>query len=117
MDLKHKKIRQDIYEEHGENLLICVDWANQDWLALEVAYRSLRARLIAEAVRARAEDEIDQAALTKHIQDALSELSEFHSMKNNTSEAVKLMTGVRQALDAREKGILDHLKRAERLLK
>ena len=117
MDLKHKQIRQDIYEEHGENLLICVDWANQEWLSLEVAYRSLRARLIAEEVRARSEDEIDQVALSKHIQDALSELSEFQSMKNNTSEAVKLMTGVRQALDAREKGILDHLKRAERLLK
>ena len=117
MDLKHKQVRQDIYEEHGENLLICVDWANQEWLSLEVAYRSLRARLIAEEVRARSEDEIDQVALSKHIQDALSELSEFQSMKNNTSEAVKLMTGVRQALDAREKGILDHLKRAERLLK
>ena len=59
-------VRQQVVEQEGENFIVGVDWDNQDFLALEVVYRTLRVQLIAEEIRSSGEDGIDVNSLKKH---------------------------------------------------
>ena len=48
-----------IVEKEDENYLVGVDWKNDDFLALEVVYRTLRIQLINEQLQAQGDIDVD----------------------------------------------------------
>ena len=96
---------------------MCIrDRDNDDFLALEVVYRTLRAQLIAEEIRSSGEDEIDVDALRKHLTQAKTDLGLFQSMKGGASSAITTLEDLRNNLDIVEKKVKEQLSKAEDLL-
>ena len=110
-------VRSFVVEQEGENYLVGVDWKVDDFLALEVVYRSLRIQLINDALRAQGKDEIDVDALNRSLMQIKTDLGLFQSMKGNTQNAITVMKEIRAQLDQVEDKLREALDAAERLLK
>ena len=109
-------VRQQVVEQEAENYIVGVDWDNQDFLALEVVYRTLRAQLIAEEIRSSGDDEIDVETLKKHLTQAKTDLGLFQSMKGGAKSAITTLEELRNNLDVVEGKVREQLSKAEDLL-
>jgi hypothetical protein len=116
MERKHMGVRQQVVEQEAENYIVGVDWDNQDFLALEVVYRTLRAQLIAEEIRSSGDDEIDVEKLKKHLTQAKTDLGLFQSMKGGAKSAITTLEELRNNLDIVEDKVRKQLSKAEDLL-
>jgi|TARA_B100001741_G_C16531029_1_gene589557 hypothetical protein len=116
MERKHMGVRQQVVEQEAENYIVGVDWDNQDFLALEVVYRTLRAQLIAEEIRSSGDNEIDVEALKKHLTQAKTDLGLFQSMKGGAKSAITTLEELRNNLDVVESKVKEQLSKAEDLL-
>ncbi|MDP6889649.1 MAG: hypothetical protein QF454_06435 [Candidatus Thalassarchaeaceae archaeon] len=116
MERKHMGVRQQVVEQEAENYIVGVDWDNQDFLALEVVYRTLRAQLIAEEIRSSGNDEIDVEAVKRHLTQAKTDLGLFQSMKGGAKSAITTLEELRKNLDLVEGKVKDQLSKAEDLL-
>jgi hypothetical protein len=116
MERKHMGARQQVVEQEAENYIVGVDWDNQDFLALEVVYRTLRAQLIAEEIRSSGDDEIDVEKLKKHLTQAKTDLGLFQSMKGGAKSAITTLEELRNNLDIVEDKVRKQLSKAEDLL-
>jgi len=116
MERKHMGVRQQVVEQDAENYIVGVDWDNQDFLALEVVYRTLRAQLIAEEIRSSGDDEIDVETLKKHLTQAKTDLGLFQSMKGGAKSAITTLEELRNNLDVVEGKVREQLSKAEDLL-
>ena len=117
MDRKHMGKTQHVLGQEGENYIIGVDWAEDDFLALEVTYRMLRSIMIAEALRMDGTDTIDVDAIQKRLEQAKTDLGMLQSMKTQTSTAIGTLEGVRSNMDIMEKKVRGQLSEAEDLLR
>ena len=109
-------VRQHVVGQEDENFIVGVDWDNDDFLALEVVYRTLRTNLIAEHIRNSGDDEIDVEAIKKHLTQAKTDLGLFQSMKAGASSAITTIEALRSNLDKVEKKVKEQLSKAEDLL-
>ena len=109
-------VRSFVVEQEGENYLVGVDWKSDDFLALEVVYRSLRIQLINDALRTQGKDDIDLDALSRSLMQIKTDLGLFQSMKSSTSNAITIMKELRAQLDNVEDKLREELETAERLL-
>lgn len=116
MERKHMGLRQHVVEQEAENYIVGVDWDNQDFLALEVVYRTLRTQLIAEEIRSNGDDEIDVEALKKHLTQAKTDLGLVQSMKGGARSAITTIEELRNNLDTMETNVRKQLSKAEDLL-
>jgi hypothetical protein len=116
MERKHMGKRQHVVEQEAENYIVGVDWDNQDFLALEVIYRTLRAQLIAEEIRSSGDDEIDVEAVKRHLTQAKTDLGLFQSMKGGAKSAITTLEELRTNLDIVEDKVKEQLSKAEDLL-
>jgi|TARA_B110000014_G_C20083828_1_gene566651 hypothetical protein len=116
MERKHMGVRQHVVEQEAENYIVGVDWDNQDFLALEVVYRTLRAQLIAEEIRSSGDDEIDVEAVKRHLTQAKTDLGLFQSMKGGAKSAITTLEELRTNLDIVEDKVRKELSKAEDLL-
>ena len=116
MERKHMGVRQQVVEQEAENYIVGVDWDNQDFLALEVVYRTLRAQLIAEEIRSSGDDEIDVEAVKRHLTQAKTDLGLFQSMKGGAKSAITTLEELRTNLDIVEDKVRKELSKAEDLL-
>ena len=116
MERKHMGVRSFVVEQEGENYLVGVDWKSDDFLALEVVYRSLRIQLINDALRTQGKDDIDLDALSRSLMQIKTDLGLFQSMKSSTSNAITIMKELRAQLDNVEDKLREELETAERLL-
>ena len=116
MERKYMGVRQQVVEQEGENFIVGVDWDNQDFVALEVVYRTLRAQLIAEAIRSSGEDEIDVNSLKKHLTQAKTDLGLLQGLKGGVTSAITTLEELRNNLDLIEDKVKEQLSKAEDLL-
>jgi hypothetical protein len=116
MERKHMGKRQHVVEQEAENYIVGVDWDNQDFLALEVVYRTLRAQLIAEEIRSSGDDEIDVEAVKRHLTQAKTDLGLFQSMKGGAKSAITTLEELRTNLGIVEDKVKEQLSKAENLL-
>ena len=117
MDSKHMGKTQHVLGQEGENYIIGVDWAEDDFLALEVTYRMLRSIMIAEALRVDVSDTIDIDAISKRLEQAKTDLGMIQSMKVQTTSAIGTLEGVRTNMDVMEKKVKTQLSEAEDMLR
>ena len=116
MERKYMGVRQQVVEQEGENFIVGVDWDNQDFLALEVVYRTLRAQLIAEEIRSSGEDGIDVNSLKKHLTQAKTDLGLLQGLKGGARSAITTLEDLRNNLDLIEDKVKEQLSKAEDLL-
>ena len=116
MERKYMGKKQHVVEQEGENYIVGVDWSAEEWVALEVVYRTLRTNLIAEHIRNSGDDEIDVEAIKKHLTQAKTDLGLFQSMKAGASSAITTIEALRSNLDKVEKKVKEQLSKAEDLL-
>ena len=94
-----------------------MDWAEDDFLALEVTYRMLRSIMIAEALRMDGTETIDVDAIQKRLEQAKTDLGMLQSMKSQTTTAIRTLEGVRSNMDLMEKKVRGQLSEAEDFLR
>jgi len=116
MERKHMGQTQHIIGQEGENYIVGVDWANDDFLSLEVTYRMLRSVMIADALRIDGSESIDIDAIKKRLVQAKTDLGLLQSMKSQTSTAIGTLEGVRSNMDVMEKKVKAQLSEAESFL-
>ena len=116
MERKYMGVRQQVVEQEGENFIVGVDWDNQDFLALEVVYRTLRAQLIAEEIRSSGEDGIDVNSLKKHLTQAKTDLGLLQGLKGGATSAITTLEELKKNLKVIEGKVKEQLSKAEDLL-
>mgnify|MGYP001185393253 CR=1 FL=1 len=116
MERKHMGVTQHVVGQEGENYIVGVDWANGDFLSLEVTYRMLRSVMIADTLRMEGSESIDIDAIKKRLEQAKTELGMIQSMKTQTKTAIGTLEGVRSNMDVMEKNVKEQLSKAEDLL-
>ena len=116
MERKYMGLRQQVVEKEGENFIVGVDWDNQDFVALEVVYRTLRVQLIAEEIRSSGEDGIDVNSLKKHLTQAKTDLGLLQGLKGGARSAITTLEDLRNNLDLIEDKVKEQLSKAEDLL-
>jgi len=116
MERKHMGARSFVVEKEDENYLVGVDWKNDDFLALEVVYRTLRIQLINEQLQAQGEIDVDVDALKKHLAQIKTDLGDFQAMKGNASNAISVIESLRIQIETLERKLKSELKDAESLL-
>lgn len=122
MDRPHLGKTQRPFHEHGPDVIVVgVDWAQGDYLALEVAYRVLRARLVANALRSSSSSSggagpdggPDLARLRTAVAEAYNALTRLQTMKKNATDARKILQLLRDDLDDVEETIRRQLRKVE----
>ena len=108
--------RSFVVEKEDENYLVGVDWKNDDFLALEVVYRTLRIQLINEQLQAQGDVEVDVDALKKSLAQIKTDLGDFQAMKGNASNAMSVIQNLKDQIEALERKLKQELKDAEALL-
>ena len=116
MDRKHMGTRSYIVEKEDENYLVGVDWKNNDFLALEVVYRTLRIQIINEQLRAQGDVKVDADAIKKSLAQIKTDLGDFQAMKTNATNAITVIQNLRDQIDSLERKLKEELKMAESLL-
>ena len=117
MDQKHMGVRQHVIGQEAENFIIGVNWAEDDFLPLEVTYRMLRIMLIADALRLEQTDGLDVDGVKQSLEQAKTDLGMLQSMKSQTSTAISTLQGVRTSMDEMERKVRLSLTAAETLLR
>ena len=116
MERKHMGVTQHVIGQEGENYIVGVDWANGDFLSLEVTYRMLRSVMIADALRMEGSESIDIDAIKKRLEQAKTDLGMIQSMKTQTKTAIGTLEGVRSNMDVMQNKVKEQLSKAEDLL-
>jgi hypothetical protein len=116
MERKNMGARSFVVEQEAENYIVGVDWKDDNFLALEVLYRTIRIQLIADALRASEDIEIDVDALKKRIAQIKTDLGLFQSMKGSATNAIGVIEDLRTQLDTVERKVRSELKETEKLL-
>ena len=116
MERKHMGVRSFVVEKEDENYLVGVDWKNDDFLALEVVYRTLRIQLINEQLQAQGEVEVDVDALKRSLAQIKTDLGDFQAMKGNATNAMSVIQSLKDQIEALERKLKRELKDAEALL-
>ena len=116
MERKHMGSRSFVVEKEDENYLVGVDWKNDDFLALEVVYRTLRIQLINEQLQAQGDIDVDVDALKKSLAQIKTDLGDFQAMKGNASNAMSVIQNLKDQIEALERKLKQELKDAEALL-
>ena len=116
MERKYMGSRSFVVEKEDENYLVGVDWKNDDFLALEVVYRTLRIQLINEQLQAQGDVEVDVDALKKSLAQIKTDLGDFQAMKGNASNAMSVIQNLKDQIEALERKLKQELKDAEALL-
>ena len=116
MERKHMGARSFVVEKEDENYLVGVDWKNDDFLALEVVYRTLRIQLINEQLQAQGEVDVDIDSLKKSLAQIKTDLGDFQAMKGNASNAMSVIQNLKDQIEALERKLKRELKDAEALL-
>ena len=116
MERKHMGARSFVVEKEDENYLVGVDWKNDDFLALEVVYRTLRIQLINDQLQAQGEIEVDVDALKKSLAQIKTDLGDFQAMKGNASNAMNVIQNLKNQIENLERKLKRELKDAEALL-
>ena len=116
MERKHMGVRSFVVEKEDENYLVGVDWKNDDFLALEVVYRTLRIQLINEQLQSQGEVDIDVDALKRSLAQIKTDLGDFQAMKGNASNAMNVIQNLKDQIEALERKLKRELKDAESLL-
>ena len=116
MERKHMGVTQHVIGQEGENYIVGVDWANGDFLSLEVTYRMLRSVMIADALRMEGSESIDIDAIKKRLEQAKTDLGMIQSMKTQTKTAISTLEGVRSNMDVMQNKVKEQLSKAEDLL-
>ena len=116
MERKYMGSRSFVVEKEDENYLVGVDWKNDDFLALEVVYRTLRIQLINEQLQAQGDVEVDVDALKKSLAQIKTDLGDFQAMKGNASNAMSVIQNLKNQIEALERKLKQELKDAEALL-
>ena len=116
MERKHMGVRSFVVEKEDENYLVGVDWKNDDFLALEVIYRTLRIQLVNEQLHAQGEIEVDVDALRKSLAQIKTDLGDFQAMKGNASNAMSVIQNLKDQIEILERKLKRELKDAEALL-
>ena len=109
-------VRSFVVEKEDENYLVGVDWKNDDFLALEVVYRTLRIQLINEQLQSQGEVDIDVDALKRSLAQIKTDLGDFQAMKGNASNAMNVIQNLKDQIEALERKLKRELKDAESLL-
>ena len=117
MDRKYMGKTQHVLGQEGENYIIGVDWAGDDFFTLEVTYRMLRSIMISEALRVDGDSLLDVDGITKRLVQAKTDLGMLQSMKQQTTVAIGTLEGVRSNMDVMEKKVKRQLSEAEDLLR
>ena len=117
MERKHMGKTHHILGQEGENYIIGVDWAEDDFFTLEVTYRMLRSIMISEALRVDGDSLLDVDGITKRLVQAKTDLGMLQSMKQQTTVAIGTLEGVRSNMDVMEKKVKRQLGEAEDLLR
>lgn len=117
MERKHMGKTHHILGQEGENYIIGVDWAEDDFFTLEVTYRMLRSIMISEALRVDGDSLLDVDGITKRLVQAKTDLGMLQSMKQQTTVAIGTLEGVRSNMDVMEKKVKRQLSEAEDLLR
>lgn len=117
MERKHMGKTHHILGQEGENYIIGVDWAEDDFFTLEVTYRMLRSIMISEALRVDGDSLLDVDGVTKRLVQAKTDLGMLQSMKQQTTVAIGTLEGVRSNMDVMEKKVKRQLSEAEDLLR
>eukprot|EP00443_Scrippsiella_acuminata_P008806 CAMPEP_0115322832 /NCGR_PEP_ID=MMETSP0270-20121206/81610_1 /TAXON_ID=71861 /ORGANISM="Scrippsiella trochoidea, Strain CCMP3099" /LENGTH=503 /DNA_ID=CAMNT_0002742819 /DNA_START=1 /DNA_END=1509 /DNA_ORIENTATION=+ len=78
--------RQSAFEQHGpKQIIVGVDWSEQtDWFALEVAYRTLRAHMVASALQ-KQRREVDAEEVRARIKNVEGALGSMQRVKVNAT--------------------------------
>ena len=118
---KKQKTHSEYHDDPAYGIVSTVEWLpnereEADWITLEVAYRVTRNRLIAAHSSERDANAVDIVELENQINGIKTQLSSMQAMKNNSSRARELISGVRETLDTLESGIRSHLTRMEETL-
>ena len=118
---KKQKTHSEYHDDPAYGIVSTVEWLpnereEADWITLEVAYRVTRGRLIAAHRSERDANAVDIVELENQINGIKTQLSSMQAMKNNSSRARELISGVRETLDTLESGIRSHLTRMEETL-
>jgi len=86
--------RQAAYEQHGPDwIIVAVDFlddseqTDSDWFALEVAYRTLRSQVVADAIQRHTVGGVDVAEVKTLIMNVERELNIMRKVKLNASAA------------------------------
>jgi len=117
MDKKYMGVTQHVLGQEGENYIVGVDWAEDDFFSLEITYRMLRSIMIAESLRLNGDDSIDVDAISKCLEQAKADLGLIQSMKGQTTTVIHTLEGVRSNMDVIEKKVKAQLAEAEALLR
>lgn len=116
MERKHMGARSFVVEKEDENYLVGVDWRNDDFLALEVVYRTLRIQLINDQLQSQGETDVDVDALKKSLAQIKTDLGTFQAMKGNATNAINVIENLRDQIETLERKLKRELKDAESLL-
>lgn len=117
MERRNMGKTQHILGQDDDNYIIGVDWANDDFLSLEVTYRMLRSVIIADSLKSQGVGELDVDELKKHFEQMVSDLGMMQSMKSQTRTAINTLEGVRSNMDVLEKKLKSQLEDAESFLR
>jgi hypothetical protein len=105
---------QTLREYNGDKLVVCFDPEDRSTLALEVAYRLARARVL----MARAEgEEIDAAAIRDVVERALGSLQETQRIKQQLTGATTSIEKAREIVTSLEGQVRGYLGQVEALLR
>jgi hypothetical protein len=116
MERKHMGARSFVVEKEDENYLVGVDWKNDDFLALEIIYRTLRIQLINEQLQAQGEVDVDVDALKRSLAQIKTDLGDFQAMKSNATNAMSVIQNLKDQIETLERKLKGGLKDAEALL-
>jgi len=120
MQRKHLTKTQCPYDQHGPNqIIVAVDWTedSDDWFALEVAYRTLRAQIVASALQSdESENSLDVDAIRAQLKSVESALGGAQKIKVNATSAKASLESISSTITEMETNIRQDLKSMERML-
>mmetsp|Transcript_16186 Transcript_16186/g.28286 ORF Transcript_16186/g.28286 Transcript_16186/m.28286 type:complete len:525 (-) Transcript_16186:20-1594(-) len=119
MQRKNMTKTQVAFDQHGPNqIIVGVDWTEDqnDWFALEVAYRTLRAQIVAAALQRDEESSLDVEALRAQLKSVESSLGGAQKIKVNATSAKASLESITATITEMEANIRQELKLMERTL-
>ena len=114
---KHIQKRQSALDQVDENYLVAVDWENEDFTNLEIAYCMLRTVVIADELRLQDSESIDVEAVLRRVAQVKDDLGMFQGMKSDLTSVAKTIGKAREKVDILERKIKQQISEAESILK
>jgi hypothetical protein len=104
---------QALREYNGDKLFVAYDPQDGSTLALELAYRLARARVL---MARGGDDGVDAGAVAESVERALGAMDEVRSIKQKLTGATTSIDAARELLDAMADAVRGHLTRIDELL-